>query len=118
MVTRCERCSAVIYETSLHCRRCRGINQHEAVRSWEEVAEAMVARDGVRVSRQRMTSIADAAIRKLRRAMLADPVIREWVEARGLLRHGDDEDTDRIGVASSRDGARRDRRNTERRGDA
>jgi hypothetical protein len=70
----CE-CGARRARNSYQCRWCA--QRDHAVRTWREVARIWRAQSGQRVSDMAIKEAGQHAMRKLRRLLLADPVIRE-----------------------------------------
>lgn len=81
---RCFRCKRRIHEDAVHCVKCRRIVTEGVAMSWEEIGERLYQQTGERVTRQRLQQIADRAVRKARAALAEDPVIREWLNERGI----------------------------------
>lgn len=88
----CVRCSAAVHHRSDFCLRCRSLNQREFVRTWDEVVEELAKREGHRVTRQAVASIAERAIKKVRRLLAADPLVREWLRENGYTVKAEEDD--------------------------
>ena len=58
-----------------------------AVRSYRQIAAILVERDGISISPKRVKKICGAAERKFARGLLADPVIREELQASAAHTH-------------------------------
>jgi len=53
--------------------------------SWEQIAHHLKVTTGETYSRQHLQSLCYQALRKMKRALINDPVIREWLCEEGLL---------------------------------
>jgi len=53
--------------------------------NWEQIAHYLKVTTGETYSRQHLQSVCYQALRKLRKSLIDDPVIREWLCEEGLL---------------------------------
>lgn len=52
--------------------------------TWQEVADRIGQLEGITITHQAMSQQGDRILGKLREALMADPVIKDWLQENGL----------------------------------